>query len=671
MLKKFTSLYLPILLVLSFQGILLGWAVQSGGKSLREVATLFSFIVAILIFITGLLPAFVRPQPSHTLVACFAVSFSFFIFLPFDLKDFPFIQPGLPLYHFLDSYLIVRLVSASLLLPMAIHVSARFPRKSDLSAKTIASAYAFSFAILIVFLFSYLAWQRITLLLLFLGWFTFVIVFFFFNLIKIARDTSSENIQDAQRARIILFSIALAEIPLWLRPFTFILGIDIFPYNLLLIFQLFIPFGIAYAVLRHDLFGIDRVLRRTLVYGTVSLLLLTLYLALTTGMTELFAGSLVSRPLAPVVSLFVSAVLFEPTRRLVQAWLDKILYPDHLKFQSAVVEMQALLVRTNRREEIIRLLTEVFPKQIGAEWGSLKLFPEPDVPPANLEPAWNARLLAGNVSVGGYWLGPRRTGPLYDVEERVRLNAMASQAALALAYSNAYEALYELNQNLEERVREQAQQTVADQKSIAAFEERQKIARDLHDSVSQGLFGMHLMARGLAANSTPEMKDDLQALELQARETLKEMRLMLSQLRNVSAEENVNLVEAVQNLCDAFARRSGPEGGVLLSITLEMPKEIILSKSIAEEALWVMRESLHNIVKHSNSREALIEIRCDEKLSVVIKDNGNGFDVNSLPAGHYGLRGMRERVLSLGGDFEVESVREIGATIRFSLLLPR
>lgn len=144
-----------------------------------------------------------------------------------------------------------------------------------------------------------------------------------------------------------MFSMILAEIPLWLRPLTLALGLDIFPYNLLLLFQLFVPIGIAYAVLRHDLFGIDRILRRTLVYGAVSLLLLTLYLFLTSSITSLFENSLTSRPLAPLISLFVAALLFEPMRKLIQAWLDKLLYPDKLKFQSAIQSMQYLLGRAN------------------------------------------------------------------------------------------------------------------------------------------------------------------------------------------------------------------------------------------------------------------------------------------------------------------------------------
>lgn len=109
--------------------------------------------------------------------------------------------------------------------------------------------------------------------------------------------------------------------------------------------------------------------------------------------------------------------------------------------------------------------------------GGTKAVPEPDVPPPHMSPAWNTRLVAGSVTVGGYWLGPRRAGPQYDVDEVRRLNALAGQAALALAYANAYKSLYELNKNLKSRVKEQTEQAITDQKSIAAYEEHQRITQ--------------------------------------------------------------------------------------------------------------------------------------------------------------------------------------------------
>ena len=669
--KKNIAFHLPILAALFINTSLFGWAAFESGNPIYRAVTPFSFIVSLLVFITGLIPALIRPQANHTLIACFSIFFSFFLSVPFEFSDLPVIHPGSPLVLFLNPYLIARLLQAAILLPMALHVSARFPRVTGTPARAVAAGYVLSAILLFAFFASRSAWQRVALILLLFVWFTFVILFFIRNLLQAARDPNPENYLDAQRARIVGISLFIAEVPLWIRPLTLALGLDVFSYNLLLLFQLFIPIGIAYAVMRHDLFGIDRALRRALVYGFASLLLLTFYLFLTTSLTSLFADSLTSRPLAPVISLFVAAILFDPTRRLIQTWLDKWLYPDRLKFESAIQSMQYLLARANRRDEIVNLLNDVFPNQIGAEWGALKLFPEPDVPPPHTAPAWNTRLVAGSVTVGGYWLGPRQAGPQYEGDEVKRLHALAGQAALALAYANAYESLYELNRNLESRVKEQTERAVADEKSIAAYEERQRIARDLHDSVTQQMFGLHLMARGLKASAPEGFKEKLAELESLASGTLKEMRLMLDQLRDASGEEKVDFAESVRAECEAFSNRSGPEGGALLSVTLEMPRVVILPKNISNEAAWILREALQNVVKHSGGRTVIVSVKVDSFLHASIADDGAGFDVHSAPAGHYGLRGMRERALALGGGLTVDSEIGRGATLSYKIPLPR
>ena len=669
--KKNIAFHLPILAALFINTSLFGWAAFESGNPIYRAVTPFSFIVSLLVFITGLIPALIRPQANHTLIACFSIFFSFFLSVPFEFSDLPVIHPGSPLVLFLNPYLIARLLQAAILLPMALHVSARFPRVTGTPARAVAAGYVLSAILLFAFFASRSAWQRVALILLLFVWFTFVILFFIRNLLQAARDPNPENYLDAQRARIVGISLFIAEVPLWIRPLTLALGLDVFSYNLLLLFQLFIPIGIAYAVMRHDLFGIDRALRRALVYGFASLLLLTFYLFLTTSLTSLFADSLTSRPLAPVISLFVAAILFDPTRRLIQTWLDKWLYPDRLKFESAIQSMQYLLARANRRDEIVNLLNDVFPNQIGAEWGALKLFPEPDVPPPHTAPAWNTRLVAGSVTVGGYWLGPRQAGPQYEGDEVKRLHALAGQAALALAYANAYESLYELNRNLESRVKEQTERAIADEKSIAAYEERQRIARDLHDSVTQQMFGLHLMARGLKASAPEGFKEKLAELESLASGTLKEMRLMLDQLRDASGEEKVDFAESVRAECEAFSNRSGPEGGALLSVTLEMPRVVILPKNISNEAAWILREALQNVVKHSGGRTVIVSVKVDSFLHASIADDGAGFDVHAAPAGHYGLRGMRERALALGGGLTVDSEIGRGTILSYKIPLPR
>lgn len=667
--KKIAALFLPWLGVVAFELLAYAWASLSSGQTARGQFTPFSIGISVLILVTGLLPAILRPQAEHTLIACFATIFAFFLVIPFEFEDMPALHLGRPSFVFIPPFVFLRLVNAAILVPMTAHISLRFPRPTRTAGRILPGAYLLSALLLAFFLLSSAAWTRILSVVLLFGWFTFVMGLFLWNMLRIARDTSPANVRFAQQARVVMFSILIAEVPLWLRPLGLAFGLDLIPYNLLLFFQIFVPLGLAYAVLRHDLFGIDRFLRRTLAYGSVSLALLTLYLGLTAALTDLFIDA--SRPLAPVVSLLTAALLFEPSRRFMQAWLDKMLYPDRLKFHAAVQATQASLARANRREEIMRLLTEVFPAQIGAEWAALKLFPEPDVPPAHLVPAWSARLMAGSVNFGGYWLGPRRAGPSYDTDESNRLYALAGQAALALAYANAYESLYQLNQNLEARVKEQTARNLSDQQSIAAFEERQRIARDLHDSVTQSLFGLHLMARGLKAAAPDSFKGQLAELESLASGILREMRLLLDQLRNVSDGETVDLTEAIQGQCQALARKTGPEGGPLLVVETELPAGLVLPSSVADAALWVVREALQNIARHSGCRAARLQVECEAQLRVSIRDEGAGFDVNATPAGHYGLRGMRERVLALGGEFKLESGIGRGTLLTFSLPLPK
>ena len=120
-----------------------------------------------------------------------------------------------------------------------------------------------------------------------------------------------------------------------------------------------------------------------------------------------------------------------------------------------------------------------------------------------------------------------------------------------------------------------------------------------------------------------------------------------------------------------MSRRTGPEGGPLLVVEVKSPAGLEIPFALANEALWVIREALQNIARHSGSRIAQIEVTRDDMLRVIVRDEGAGFDVTAAPAGHYGLRGMRERVLALGGEFKIDSEIGRGTILSFSLPLPK
>ena len=661
-------LFIPFFLIV--ETLALGWAAHASGQSLMAVVTPFSVGIAVCIVLTGLLPAFVKPSTVHTLIACFGIFFASILIVPFEVKNLPPIHPLVAVISSIPPLLWLRLINGAGLLSMMMHIGARFPFPNPrISRRFITANYIFAIILLFLLLFVAVPFIRIPVVVITFLWLTCTVGFFFWSLLRVARDETLAGSYYAQQARVVFFSIASAESLLLVRVFGIAFKLDLVPYNVLLFTQLFIPVGITYAVLKHDLFGIDRVIRRTLLYGALSLLLLTLYFAVANALAVLLQGvKFALHPFAPVVSLLVAAAVFEPTRRFTQQWLDRLLYPDRIKFQNAIQEVQTSLARVKRREEIVHLLTSSLPQQIGAGWATVTFFPAPDIPPAQQgAPAWNTRLVAGNIVFGGYWLGPRNAGPHYDVEERVRLQALLQQAALAMAYANAYESLYALNRDLETRVREQTAQTLEDQKSIAAYRERQRLARDLHDSVTQSLFGLHLTARGLKSLAPEPLKKELGELESLAGSILREMRLLLDQLRNPSKEETLDLAESVRGQCEALANRTGPEGGPLLNVMLDAPDEIILSASIGGEVSWIVREALQNVLRHSESRTAKITINIHDVLYMSIQDDGKGFDTHTFVEGRYGLRGMRERVLALGGEFNIESNAGRGTILSFKI----
>jgi signal transduction histidine kinase len=83
-----------------------------------------------------------------------------------------------------------------------------------------------------------------------------------------------------------------------------------------------------------------------------------------------------------------------------------------------------------------------------------------------------------------------------------------------------------------------------------------------------------------------------------------------------------------------------------------------------------LREALQNVTKHSGGRTARVEVKRDARLHVKIHDDGNGFDPHSIPVGHYGLRGMRERIFALGGELIVESENGKGTMLLLTIPLP-
>lgn len=194
----------------------------------------------------------------------------------------------------------------------------------------------------------------------------------------------------------------------------------------------------------------------------------------------------------------------------------------------------------------------------------------------------------------------------------------------------------------------------------AALEERNRLARELHDSVSQQLFSMTLTAQ--AARSQFERNPArvpalLDRLHETATAALAEMRALIFQLRPPALRDQ-GLVAAIQQHAQHLAHREG------LRIELNVIGDERHARGIEQPLFRIVQEALNNIVKHAAARN-VHEFNADQ-VAIRVIDDGKGFDPAARPSGegrHLGLLSMRERAAELGGSFNVHSRPGAGAEV--------
>lgn len=241
-----------------------------------------------------------------------------------------------------------------------------------------------------------------------------------------------------------------------------------------------------------------------------------------------------------------------------------------------------------------------------------------------------------------YYYKPRT----FSQEERDLAVAFADQAALAIE-----------NARLQEQV---------EQAAVSA--ERHRLARELHDSVTQTLFSASLIAEVLPIlwEKKPEMaRQRLQELRELTRGALAEMRTLLLELRP-SALAEVDLPTLLQQLAEAAGARAR------IPVQVQVRGEGTVPPEVKQVVYRVAQEALNNVIKHAQASQARIELEMgSEGLVLSVYDEGRGFDPSQIPPGHMGLAIMRERAEAIGGLLHVMSRPGEGTTVRLQWIRPK
>ncbi|WP_085991421.1 sensor histidine kinase [Oceanobacillus senegalensis] len=190
-------------------------------------------------------------------------------------------------------------------------------------------------------------------------------------------------------------------------------------------------------------------------------------------------------------------------------------------------------------------------------------------------------------------------------------------------------------------------------------QERNRLARELHDSVSQQLFAASMMMSAINESNYQEnstMNKQLQMVEKMIQQSQLEMRALLLHLRPI-ALKGKSLKKGIEEL--------------LIELTQKVPMEInqkiedfTIDKGVEDQLFRILQESLSNTLRHSKATAVhVLLIERDKNIILRVHDNGVGFDMENMKTGSYGLQNMRERAYEIGGTFKIISLPKEGTQL--------
>jgi PAS domain S-box-containing protein len=204
-------------------------------------------------------------------------------------------------------------------------------------------------------------------------------------------------------------------------------------------------------------------------------------------------------------------------------------------------------------------------------------------------------------------------------------------------------------------------------KEVAVMEERHRLARALHDSVTQSLYSLSLFSEaGREHSLAGNQERTLHYLERSsetAHRALREMRMLLYELRPPELDR-LGLAGALRHRLEAVEQRVGLEARFTVKTTSQ------ISADVEEALFWIAQEVLNNILKHADASKVFLNLQSDpEQVLLEIQDNGQGFELDEQNSGGMGLVSMRERAAKIGASLKVESKPGSGTLVEVKLNL--
>ena len=249
-------------------------------------------------------------------------------------------------------------------------------------------------------------------------------------------------------------------------------------------------------------------------------------------------------------------------------------------------------------------------------------------------------ILAGDEFLGVIMVTGNDEHPSFSEQDLDLVRAFANQAAVAIRNATLYEQSQEL----------------------AALEERQRLARDLHDAVSQALFSASITAEvllGMNKDNLDDLNDGLEQLQRLTRGAQAEMRTLLLELRP-EALLDAKLADLLEQLGSSYTGRTG----VPVTLDMDVPVKCECPPDVKITFYRIAQEAFNNIIKHADATAVHVGLQQkDNTVKLLISDNGRGYDPAKLPQDRLGLRSFHERTEAIDGDLLIKTAPGDGTAI--------
>jgi signal transduction histidine kinase len=465
---------------------------------------------------------------------------------------------------------------------------------------------------------------------------------------RASRDDAAVRIQ----FRWVLFAMLLSSgsiFFLWLLPGAF-LGRSLVPAPVLALLGLPVPLGMAIAILRYRLFDIELIINRALIYGTLTISTMAIYIFIVGYVGDLFQTR--DRTVLAFIATGLVAVLFQPLRERLQRLINHWMYGERDDPYAALARLGRQLEDTATPEAILPAIVDAIANALKLPYVAVALVEDQEMvinasvgQPISGAELTRLPLIHQNDEFGQLILAPRAAGESFTTAELRLLNDLARQVEVAAH-----------NVRLTSDLQKSRERIVT-----AREEERRHIRRELHDGLGPSLASLTLRidaARNLLRKNPRAADDLLLDLKSQMQASMEDIRRLAYTLRPPALDE-LGLLSAIREACTGQERLG-------LSVIVETPEKVPPLSAAVEVATYrIVCEALTNVSKHAQATECHVRLMVNDDMQIDVQDNGIGLQ----PGKHsgVGMFSMRERAAELGGTFSIHSNPGGGVHIKVHL----